>query len=394
MNNKTLIRTATFLLIFFLSFESTFAQNYDQLIDEAQNNIQKKNYCEALTKYNQALETQEGTSEKNPYTFYYAAMSASRCNDDNKAIKWLSLAQKNGLGNKLEEINYIETDSAFIKLHNLKEWNEIVNSMKKNVNERKVMTDKLNKEWNTSIRENVVLIKNKKNIGSTSPRFALYFTKVGNLDVPYLVFIPKNYNFKTPSKLIVYLHGGVVSTERFNDDNYQIQQEPIFTIGENLNAIIVYPFGKRDFGWVSQPEAFENIFTIIKQVRNNFKVDEKNIILGGMSNGGTATFYYASQKPNMFKGFFALSSNPSLLSDKIIFGNLSQGKKLITLNSKDDNVYNFKEVENTFIKNKEISKDWDFRSLDEGGHGFMYEGEKGKKILEEIIKSLYEKSGK
>lgn len=378
-----------FSIFYFLFFNSISAQNYEQLITEAQDNIQKKNYCESLNKYNQALKTQEGIAEKNPFVLYTAAVSAGYCGDNNKAISWLSQAEKKGLVNKIEELNYIASDSAFVKLHDLKEWNEILNNMKLRINEKKIQEKKNNKEWNTSIKENVFNIKNKKRIDS-KPTFALYFTKVKDLEVPYLVYIPQKYNFKTRLKVIVYLHGGVVSLDKFNYDNYQIQQEPIFSVGEDLNAIVVYPFGKKDFGWVNQQKAFDNVFTVVDQVMKNFRIDKKNIILGGMSNGGTATFYYASQKPNVFKGFFAISSNPNVLLDRIKFSNLSQGKKIITLNSKDDNVYNFKEVENTYLKNKTIAKDWEFLSIEEGDHGFIYDPQKGKNILEEIIKKAFD----
>lgn len=367
------------------------AQNYEQLISDAQNNIQVKDYCKALDKYGLAFKTTDGIAEKNPYTFYYAAISAIKCNDDTeKALIWLSEAQKNGLGSKAEDISYIENDSTFIKLHKFVEWNKIISSMKERTAEKQITENRLNKEWDASIKENVLNIKNKKKPNAT-PLFVLYFTEVKELKVPYLVYIPSKYDFKIPLKMIVYLHGGVVNTDKYNYDNYQLQQEPIFSIGENLNAIIVYPLGKKDFGWVNQQDAFDNIFSIVSQVRKRFKIDKKNIILGGMSNGGTATFYYASQKPNIFKGFFAISSNPNVLLSKIKFDNLSQGKKLITLNSKDDSVYNFKEVEDVYMKNKSIAKDWEFRSVNEGGHGFIYNPEKDNNILENVIKELLEK---
>ena len=187
------------------------------------------------------------------------------------------------------------------------------------------------------------------------------------------------------------MHGGVVSSEKYNFDNHLLQKEPIFSVGEDLNAIVVYPFGKKDFGWVKQQEAFDNVLTVIDQVRKDFQVDKNNIVLGGMSNGGTATFYYASLKPNIFKGFFAIVPNPNVLLEKINFKNLNQGKKLISINSKDDSVYAFKEVEEIYLKNKSISKDWIFRTVDEGDHGLIYEPGKGKDVLENVIKELLEK---
>ncbi|WP_160138572.1 prolyl oligopeptidase family serine peptidase [Chryseobacterium sp. c4a] len=376
-------------ILYIFIFQPLIGQNYEQLILEAQNNIQKKDYCKALASYNLALKTPEGVSEKNPYTFYYAAISASHCNDNNQSILWLSEAQKKGLGNKPGEINHIEKDSAFEKLHELKEWNEIIGKMKESIIEKQAIEDKLNKEWNQSIQENALKLMDKKGL-TTGSGYALFFTQVKDLKVPYLVFIPQKFDFQKPSKMIVYLHGGIVSTDRFNHDQYQLQQEPIFSIADTLNTIVVYPLGKKDFGWVNQQEAFDNIFTIINNVKKNFKIDEKNIFLGGMSNGGNATFYFATQKPNIFKGFFAISANPHAFPRKIEFKNLAQGKKFITLNCQDDSVYNFKEVEKVYLDNKGLAKDWTFRSLPEGEHGFIYNPENGKDLLGEVVKSLIE----
>lgn len=383
-------RFSLMLFYFFISTSVITAQTYEQLLTEAQNNIQNKKYCEAQEKFDKALKTKEGAVENNPFVFYAAAASAGHCGNNNDAISWLDQADKKGLVSKTEELSYIESDSAFIKLHPLKEWSDIITSMKLRINEKIAQENRLNKEWNISIKENTLSIKNKRSLDSKSG-FALYFTKVKELEVPYLVYIPKKYNFKTPVSMIVYLHGGVVSTDKFNYDNYQIQQEPIFSIGEDLNAIVVYPFGKKDFGWVGQQEAFENVLTIIDQVRSNFKIDKNNIILGGMSNGGTAAFYFASQKPNIFKGFYAISSNPNVLLDKIKFSNLSQGKEFITLNAKDDSVYNFKDVESIYSKYKADAKDWKFRSVEDGDHGLIYNPEKGKDVFENIVRELLQK---
>ncbi|MCD9854753.1 prolyl oligopeptidase family serine peptidase [Epilithonimonas sp. JDS] len=336
------------------------------------------------------MSTQEGIAEKNKFVFYTAAVAAGHCNDNRSAIAWLSQAQKNELVSKPEELKYIESDSAFVKLHQLPEWVEIITYMKESISSKQLSEDRLNKKWITSINENVANLKNKKILGS-KPTFALYFTKIKDLKVPYLVYVPTKYDYKTPLKTVIYLHGGVVNTDKFNYENYQIQQEPIFSIGENLNAIVVYPFGKKDFGWVDQQEAFDNILTIVDQVQKDFKVDKKNIILGGMSNGGTATFYYASQKPTIFKGFYAMSADPNVLLSKIKFENISQGKKLISINAKDDTVYEFKGVENIYLKNKTTAKDWEFRSRDEGDHGFIYDPENGEKAFQNVIKELLEK---
>ena len=376
-----------YLALYLFTTQSFKSQNYEQLLNEAQSSIQSKKYCDALSQFKKAMATSEGIAEKNKFVFYTAAVSAGYCNDTDSAMNWLSQAEGKGLVTKAEELQYIESDSAFVKLHNSAEWIAVVGRMKGNITIRKEAEDQLNKVWNASIIKNAQNIKDKKNLESDS-RFALFFTTVKDMEVPYLVYIPKQYTDKTPMKAVVYLHGGVVNTEKFSYENYQLQNEPIFSIGEDLNAIIIYPLGKKDFGWVNQQEAFDNIFTIVDQVKKDFKIDKKNIILGGMSNGGTATFYFASQNQKVFKGFYAISADPNVLLSKIDFDKIAQGKKLISINAKDDSVYAFSGVENIYLKNKSVSKDWEFRSVNEGDHGFIYDGDKGLKIFESVIKEL------
>jgi triacylglycerol esterase/lipase EstA (alpha/beta hydrolase family) len=152
------------LILFFFINSTIKSQNYEQLLTDAQSDIQEKNYCKAVEAFNLALKTQEGVAENNPFVFYTAATSAGYCGNNEYAIGWLSQAEKKGLVSKTEELSYVESDSAFIKLHALKEWSEIINSMKGKINEKKIQEDKLNKEWNSSILENVLNIKNKKKI--------------------------------------------------------------------------------------------------------------------------------------------------------------------------------------------------------------------------------------
>lgn len=214
----------------------------------------------------------------------------------------------------------------------------------------------------------------------------MYTINVDSINVPYLVFVPKNYSSKKPSKMIVYLHGGIVNTENFTHNNYQTQQEPIFSLADEYNSIILYPFGKSDFGWVNQVKAFENVLLIVKEVEKKYSINNKEIYLGGMSNGGSATFWYATHHSNLFKSFYAFSANPKLEIEEINFSKIK--KPFYMLNSKDDNVYPFKDVES--INSKSNNKNWHLESLEKGGHGFIYQ-ENGKNIMKSILDKLITK---
>ncbi len=189
-----------------------------------------------------------------------------------------------------------------------------------------------------------------------------------------MVLIPKSYSSKKPSRMIVYLHGGVVSTENFTHNNYQIEQESIFSLADEYNAIILYPFGKK---------AFENVLSIVKEVEKKYSINKKEIYLGGMSNGGSATFWFATNHSNLFKGFYAFSADPKLKIEEIDFSKIK--KPFYMLNAKDDNVFKFEEVESIYLKKH--NKNWHLESLEKGNHGFVYQ-ENGTEIMINLLDKL------
>lgn len=370
---KLLTAISTFILA-----NLFFAQSYEDQISNAEQYIKSKEYCKAFEIFKLVLS--EG-NEVGKYDYFYGAVSAANCGNDVSALKWLRESQKEGLGSAEGEIDYLKKDPNFINLQKTEQWSSLLDTMEKSFTEKKRMDEQKSKEWVLKISDNAIKPKKSKyNIAKSG--FALYFSKVDSIKVPYLVYIPKNYDVLHPTKTIIYLHGGVKNTEKFNFDEPELMKEPIFTVGEKLNTIIIYPFGKKDFGWVSQKKAFENIYYILKQVQNTYNVDKKKIYLGGMSNGGTATFWFASQRPSLFAGFYAIAANPKLEIGEIDF---NFDKPLYEIHAKDDQVFNFKEIEEIYKNNK--SKNWHFESVETGDHGFIYQ-EEGTKILENLISEL------
>lgn len=361
---------------FFLTF--LHAQSYEENLNKIQELLKDKKYCEAQDIFKRILNDED----KNPYDFYYGAISSINCNQPNQALDWLEIAVQKGLGSSKQEVEYLSKDDNFSKLFDEARWKKLVSTMSDRLNEKEQEESKLNSEWLSQIENNSI-----KNV-SDQPKygFALYTINVDTISVPYLVFVPKNYSSKKPSRMIVYLHGGVVSTENFTHQNYQIQQEPIFSLADDYNAIILYPFGKKDFGWVNQVKAFENVLSIIQQVEKKYTINKKEIYLGGMSNGGSATFWFATHHSNLFKGFYTFSADPKLKIEEINFSKIK--KPFYMLNAKDDNVFKFEEVESIYLKRH--NKNWHFELLDKGGHGFIYE-ENGIEIMKNLLDKLITK---
>lgn len=368
----------TILATLLISF--SFAQNYEQQIAKAEEFVSKKDFCNAYEIFKPLLiDSNQGTI----YDYYYASLSAVNCKKDEDALNWLNVAAEKGLGLKDGEIDFIKKDKNFKELKSTEKWASIINTMQNKFADKKLIEEAKSKKWVSTITKNAIQQKKSK-FNTADSGFALYYSSAENINVPYLVFVPKNYNANKPTKAIIYLHGGINSTENFNFDKPEITQEPIFKVADHFNSIIIYPFGKKDFGWMNQKKAFQNIYKILTQVKSTYNIDKKNIYLGGMSNGGTATFWFASQRPSIFTGFYAISANPKLEIGNI---NFNFDKPFYEIHTKDDSVFKFDDVEKIYNTNK--SRNWHFESIANGDHGIIYQ-QNGNEVLENLLKELIE----
>ncbi len=371
--------------IAFLIAHLTFAQTYSEQINKAEEAVSKKDYCNALNYFKSAF---EDTLKIGTYDFYYAAISAANCHEERQALIWLKESQRKGLGLNAGEFNVVASNPAFAILHKYPEWNSFLISMRQAFLKKQQLQKKQKEKWIALITANEIKPNQNGKFNNCNAGFALYFSKVDRLDVPYLVYVPKSYFPSKKMQAIIYLQGGVANRDSFEFKNPDlIIPEPIFSVGDEFHSIIIYPFGKKNFGWVFQKSAFENVLAIIKNVESTYHIDSNRIFLGGMSNGGTATFWFASQKPNIFRGFYSFSAIPKLEIGKINFQNISQGKPFYSINAKDDEVYSFETVKKIYEQNKKLASDWHFDSVSTGDHQFIYQSN-GKEILNTFFKKL------
>ncbi|GAB3823244.1 hypothetical protein GCM10028895_29890 [Pontibacter rugosus] len=189
----------------------------------------------------------------------------------------------------------------------------------------------------------------------------------------------------------MYLHGGVVNLKNFEYKDPEFAEEPIFTVADKYNAIVLFPFGKKDFGWVGQQKAFENILSMLQHTKQVYNIDAQQVYLGGMSNGGTDTFWFISHAPEHFAGFYTFSAYPELKTGTINFSNLSGEKPLYSLHARDDKVYPYDSVKAIYDAHKAEAPAWHFEVLDSGGHGFIYR-DNGEEIMRRVLRRFLNQS--
>jgi pimeloyl-ACP methyl ester carboxylesterase len=153
---------------------------------------------------------------------------------------------------------------------------------------------------------------------------------------PYTLEIPEGY---TPSKryqVRVQLHGGVGRPDAL----------PRNGIGQLAGAeqIYVLPTAWAAAEWWTDRQ-LENLRSILDQLKRTYNVDENRIVMSGVSDGGTAVYYFAMRETTPFASFLPLNGaiavlrNPSLHSDGELFPGNFLNKPFFVVNGGRDPLY-------------------------------------------------------
>ncbi len=244
------------------------------------------------------------------------------------------------------------------------------------------------KNWLQSISQNALGRQGERTkFSKAPPGFALYFSRCGTIDMPYLVYIPKSYDPNKASSMVVFLHGAILARDSFQYKDPAIANEPVFAVADASNTIVVFPFGRSGFMWPANVAANENILAIIEQATNYYNIDKQRIYLGGISMGGIATFWFITHHPTRFAGFYTFSAMPGLASGEIAFSNITNERPLYSMHARDDHGFPFNEVNDIYEQHKKEAPGWKLSTVVTGGHRFIY-GLGGSTYIQTILSKL------
>lgn len=382
---KRLSFTTILLLGLLLSSLRAQAQAYDQLLEAAAHQLSQKNYCEATAAFERAF---ADSTKAGPFDLYAGAGAAANCPARQvQALRWLlQLARQPKLAITVPDVDNMAQDTSLRSLHNLPGWSQCLSRLRRAATQHATEVQQAAAEWQaTALRQALPLPARQGAYAPAHPGFALYYAPVDTVRVPYLVYVPKTYQPARPAVLIVYLHGGIANTTQFQAADPRVAEEPIFAAAAAHNALLLYPFGRKSFGWLEQRAALRNVSTMVAQVQQRYHIDRHRVYLGGMSNGGTAAFWFACHSPAGFAGFFALSASLTSALGPLNFQQLRQGAPLYSLHAQDDEIVAYKDVQAIYAQ--QHPSRWHFASRPTGGHGFLY-GPDGLAALNSLLTQL------
>jgi pimeloyl-ACP methyl ester carboxylesterase len=160
---------------------------------------------------------------------------------------------------------------------------------------------------------------------------------IGGTEFPYTLDVPESYTPARPYQVRVQLHGGVGRPDAAPRGN---------GIGPlaGVEQIYVLPTAWAAAEWWTEPQ-LENLRLILDEVKRTYNVDENHVVMSGVSDGGTAAYYFAMRETTPFASFLPLNGalavlrNVSLHADGELFPHNFRNKPLFIVNGGRDPLY-------------------------------------------------------
>jgi poly(3-hydroxybutyrate) depolymerase len=167
--------------------------------------------------------------------------------------------------------------------------------------------------------------------------------QIGDTAFPYTVEVPENYDSTRKYQVRIQLHGGVGRPDAAPRTG---------GIGALAGAeqIYVLPTAWAGAEWWTDRQ-LTNLRRILDSVKRTYNVDENRVVLSGVSDGGTSTYYMAMRETTPFAAFLPLNGTLAVLRNRSmrVDGELSPNnllnKPLFVVNGGRDPLYPAAEIE-------------------------------------------------
>ena len=124
------------------------------------------------------------------------------------------------------------------------------------------------------------------------------------------VYVPEDYDPTRRHAVHVFLHGNVNRDRPRHDDLWWARPRRLAGPGR----ILVFPAGWAEARWW-QTVKVEHLAALLARLRRSYHIDENRCVLGGVSDGGTGTWYQALRAPESWSAFLPFIGHPSVLND-------------------------------------------------------------------------------
>lgn len=159
--------------------------------------------------------------------------------------------------------------------------------------------------------ETFTRLKKGRSYSAAAPRGIVRQTHTqGGLEFAYTLDVPESYSPAKTYQVRVQLHGGVGRPDSAPRGN---------GIGALAGAeqIYVLPTAWAAAEWWTDKQ-LENLRTVLDRVKRTYNVDENRVVLSGVSDGGTGTYYMAMRDTTPFAAFLPLNGAIAVLRSSTV----------------------------------------------------------------------------
>ena len=186
-------------------------------------------------------------------------------------------------------------------------------------------------------------------------------------EFPYTVDVPAAYDPAKTYQVRVQLHGGVMRPDPASRGDG--------SIGALAGAeqIYVLPQSWAEAQWWAPPQG-DNVPAILDSVKRTYNVDENRVVMSGVSDGGTAAFYFAMRDTTPYASFLPLNGHILVLANRdlglrgALFPHNLINKPFFIVNGGQDRLYPAASVEPLLTHFKTGGLDLDFQPQPNAGH--------------------------
>jgi len=213
---------------------------------------------------------------------------------------------------------------------------------------------------------------------------------------PYSVFVPADYDGKTPMPLFVTLHGSGVDERQFvysvvgrltgaimgprrmvrNPDNENYENQLVAVQRRQITMASMFVIAPKARGLSSWylGDSGKDVLECIEHVKTLYNIDSKRIILDGFSMGGYGAWRLSLLNPNLFRAVIIRSgaiAPPSPLSGENILDLMKPGINIsyLIVHGDKDNAIPVADARKAVEKLKELKIDHIYIEVKGGGHG-------------------------
>ena len=150
------------------------------------------------------------------------------------------------------------------------------------------------------------------------PQDLSFFSSVDEMDQPYAVYIPTNFDETKKYPLVVFLHGamsnhrlglrrvfgqGNIQGEKFATPGFvppdtDLEATRYFPELKDVNYIVAAPYARGTAGYQGIPE--QDVYEMLDDLKNRFLIDTDRIYLTGLSMGGGGILWLGLTRPDIW----------------------------------------------------------------------------------------------